>query len=88
MKKKIKILQLIGISIMAVIFVRAGLLDILQVSDFHYLCMWNTLFVISIILICLYPIYTFIVYLKNTDNEVIWKSIVDYFKNIIKWINE
>lgn len=56
---------------MAIIFVRAGLLNILQVSDFHYLCMWNTLFVISIILICLYPVYTFIVYLKTTDNKVI-----------------
>ena len=84
MKRALKITQIIGIIIMAILFIRAGLLNIIRVSDFHFIVLWNISFVFSLIAILLYPIY---VYMKSTDIHSIKESIIKYIKDIKNWVN-
>ena len=70
MKRKLKIVQMVGLFLMAIVVIRAELLHIIQVNDIHFIEVYTTIFIISIVMLLLYPIYLLIK--KHTLNPLNW----------------
>lgn len=84
MKRKLKVVQIIGLIIMGLIVMRAELLHIIQVNDLHFIEVYNVAFFMSLILIFIYPVY--IGYKKHLLNPLNW---IRNIKNILKsYINK
>lgn len=75
MKQKLKIVQMVGLFLMAIVVIRAELLHIIQVNDIHFIEVYTTIFIISIVMLLLYPIYLLIK--KHTLNPLNWiRSVI------------
>ena len=83
MKRKLKIVQIVGLFIMGLIVLRAELLHIIQVNDLHFIKLYNAAFFISLILIFIYPLYLLVK--KYSLNPIHWirdiKSLIDSYVN-------
>lgn len=70
MKRKLKIVQMVGLFLMAIVVIRAELLHIIQVNDIHFIGVYTAIFIISIVMLLTYPVYLLIK--KHTLNPLNW----------------